>query len=251
MASVALQIVAPVHDAYLADADPVTLRGQLASGSAAGLFFRWYSTLHPAATASQPELNAVHGAASLSFATALDVGSHVITLAAADQDGTSQAAIRAITRAGFTGGAPAPGNASPCVVHRLRATLKTPASDGAALSKASATLEFRAPIRWCKEDPAGSGIFVPDPDYRAVHKLQYRFELRPDGAPDPAHTASVVVDLASTTFFIDSADHKTYARWRGALPAVLGTGAHVLTLFVEKPDRSIQHAASRRVALTA
>lgn len=249
MADLALQILEPAHDAYVAgDATvAVHLHGAVAAGNPAGLFFKWYSALNPAATAAQPELNTAHGAASLVLDPKLDVGSHVITLSATDQDSSALAAVQAITRAAFTGGGPAPGNPAPRVVHRLCATLKTPV--GATLHKASATVEFRAPARWCKEQEPGSKIYIPDPDYRAVHKIQFRFELGPDPGPDPAHTASVIVDLAAATFFI-APDDTPCVRWQGALPAQVQTGANLLTLFVEKPDGSVRHSTSRKVTVS-
>ena len=246
MAGLALQIVEPAHDAYLVAVDLVHLKGKVISGAATGLFFKWYSTLNIAATTSQPELNAAHGADKLDLDASLDVGSHVITLAAADQEHSDLDSIKAITRAAFAGGAPDPGNPTPCVVHRLRATLRAPV-EGGTLSKASAIVEMRAPVRWSKEEPAGSHVFIPDTEYRSMHKIQYRFELGPTGAPDPTHTASVIVDLAAATFFRDG--NTPYLRWQGALPAQLSTGGHVLTLFVEKPDRTVQHSASCHVSL--
>jgi hypothetical protein len=253
MAAVAVKILQPVHGARIAGAADVRLQGQLPAGGGAGLFFKWYSTLNGAATAANPELNAAdHGLAKLDWNTPLDVGTHVITLAAADQEGSALAAIQAVTRAGFSGGAALPGNPSPCVIHRFWAILKTPASDGLAMSKASATLVMRAPSRWAKETATGSGIYVKDPDYHAVNGIRYRFHFAPDlASPDPAKSADVIPAADDFSFFIDPGDHKPYLRWQGILPGNLAAGANVMTLFAESLDGTVGHAFPRKVNLTA
>jgi hypothetical protein len=249
MADLVLHILQPANGAKLAGTGNVRLQAQLGAGSAAGLFFKWYSTLNAAATQDHPELNAAdHSAAKLDWTTPLDVGTHVITLAAADRDGNDLASIKAVTRSAFAGGAPA--SPEPCVIHRLQATLKTPATDGASLSKASATLEALAPSRWGKKHPTLPGAYVMDPDYHAVNGLRYRFRFAPAGPPDASKTAEVIPAASALTFFIGS-DDKPYVRWSGALPGNLGTGAYVLTLYVESLDGSVGHNVSRNVTLTA
>jgi hypothetical protein len=219
-------------------------------GSAAGLFFTWYSTLNPAATSAHPELNAAdHSAARLDWTTPLDVGTHVITLAAADRDGSSVAAVQAVTRAGSTGGAPAAANPAPCVVHRLLAVLRAPAADGASLSRADAVVEMRAPVRWGRETAPGSGVYVKDAAYHAVNGIRHRFRLAPVGPADPARTAEWTPGVDAFAFFLDAG--LTYLRWRGALPGNVANGAYVLTLFVETLDGAVGHSAARRVNLTA
>jgi hypothetical protein len=253
MAAVAVKILQPVHGARIAGAADVRLQGQLPAGGGAGLFFKWYSTLNGAATSDHPELNAGdHSLAKLDWSTALDVGTHVITLAAADQDGSALAAVKAITRAGFSGGAALPANPSPCVIHRYWALLKTPASDGLALSRASALLVMRAPSRWAKETAPGTGIYVKDPGYHAVNGIRYRFRFAPDVAsPDPAKSADVIPAVDDFSFFIDPGDHKPYLRWQGTLPGNLAAGANVMTLFAESLDGTVGHAFARKVNLTA
>lgn len=249
MADLVLHILQPANGAKLAGTAAVRLQGQLASGSAAGLFFKWYSTLNATATKEHPELNtADHSAAKLDWTTPLDVGSHVLTLTASDQDGNDVASVKAVTRAGFAGGGPT--SPEPCVVHRFVATLRTPAADGANLSRASTTLEALAPSRWGKKHPTQAGVYVMDPDYHAVNGLRYRFRFAPAGPPDAAKTADVIPPSSALTFFI-AADNKPYVRWSGALPANLGNGAHVLTLFVESLDGAVGHNMSRNVVLTA
>lgn len=248
--AVALRIVEPAHGAGIAGTAPVRLRGEVVGGSAAGLFFTWYSTLNPAATGAHPELNAAdHSAAKLDWTTPLDVGTHVLTLAAADRDGSSLAAINAVTRAGVAGGAPGPANPTPCVVHRLMAVLRTPAADGAALSRAGATLEMRAPLRWAKQDPPGSGPYVSDAAYHAVNGIRYRFRFAPDGPPPAGRTAEIVPAASAFAYFVDAG--LPYLRWQGPLPANLANGNYLLTLVVETLDAAASHTVVRRVKITA
>lgn len=244
MANPVLQILEPLNGARIAGTAAVRLRAQV-TPSTAGLFFKWYSTLNPAATQIQPELNANHSATSLDFTTPLDVGSHVITLAAADREGSDLASVQQVTRSGFTGGKPAATNPAPLVVHRLLAVLRTPAANGANLSRASTTLEARAPIGWAKKV---SGVWVTDPGYHEVNQLRFRFRFVPASA-DPARTAEVIPAVAQLTFF--DTGGLTYVRWQGALPGNLQNGAHTLTLFVETLDGAVAHSVSRSVVLTA
>ncbi len=253
MAAVAMKILQPAHGSRIAGTADVRLQGQLPAGGGAGLFVKWYSTLNGAATSDHPELNASdHSLAKLDWNTPLEVGTHVITLAAADQDGTALPAIKAITRAGFSGGDAVPGNLTPCVIHRYWAILKTPGSDGLAMSKASATVEMRAPCRWAKETANGSGVYTKDFAYHAMNGIRYRFHFAPDVAsPDPAKSADLVPPVDQLSFFIDPGDHKPYLRWQGTLPGKLVPGAHVMTLFAESLDAAVGHAFARKVNLTA
>jgi hypothetical protein len=251
MTAVSLRILEPRNGAALAGTTRIRLRAAVISGSAAGLFFRWFSTLNPAATAEHPELNATnHSAAVLDWTppAPLDVGSHVLTLAAADRDGADLDAVRAVTRAGFAGGAP-DDNPNSCVVHQVVAVLRTPGADNQSLSKASATLEVRGPALWAKRQPPLTGPYVLDSDYQDVNGIRYRFRLAPDGPPDAARTTEWVPPAADLTYFI--ADDLPWLRWRGALPADLGTGVYVLTLFCETLDGAVRHSAARKVNLVA
>jgi hypothetical protein len=245
MSALSLQIAQPAHGSALVGTAPVPLRGSV-SGDSSGLFFKWFSSLNSAATASHPELNtADHSAAILNWSAPLaEFGSHVIVLATADRDGIDLVSIKAVTRSAMAGGVP-PAAPAPCVVHRLIAQIRTPAAGGQSLSKASATLEFLAPTRWAKPDPAHPGSWIADQDYQAINGIGLSFRLAPAGPPDPAHSADVALDLAASAFF--RADDKTWFRWTGALPANLGTGSYMLTLSATGGGASV--SASRQVVL--
>jgi hypothetical protein len=247
MSALSLQIIQPANGTGLVGSAAVIMKGSL-SGDATGLFFKWFSSLNSAATASNPELNtADHSAAILNWTAPLaEFGSHVIVLAATDRDGIDLPSVNAVTRSAMGGGAP-PAAPAPCVVHRLVAEIRTPATDGQSLSKASATLEFLAPLRWAKEDPSHPGTWVADPDYQKVNGVGLKLNLAPGGPPDPAHNADITLDLASVPFF--RADDKTWFRMTGALPANLGTGNYTLTLSATGGGAST--SASRQVVLTS
>ena len=245
MSALSLQIVQPKHGAALAGAAPVPLVGSL-SGDPAGLFFKWFSSLNAAASKDHPELNtANHSAAILNWSAPLaEFGSHAIVLAAADQDGNDLASVKAVKRSTMTGGAP-PAAPAPCVVHRLVAEIRTPAAN-AQLSKSAATIEFLAPLRWAKQDPGNAASWIADADYQAVNGITLDLRIAPAGAPDPAHTADIPLNLAALAFF--RADDKTWFRRTGALPANLGTGKHTLTLSARAGGSAV--SAARDVTLT-
>jgi hypothetical protein len=247
MSGLSLQILQPAHGAAFPSGSPITLKGAL-TGSGAGLFYKWFSSLNAAATASHPELNtADHSATMLNWSAPLpEFGSHVLVLAATDQDGIDLPSIKAVTRSAMAGGAP-PASPAPCVIHRLVPQIRTPAADGLTLSKASTTLELLAPIRWAKEDPAHPGTWIADADYQAVHGIALAFHLAPAGAPDPAHTADIPLTLGTLPFF--RADDHTWFRWTGALPSNLGTGNYTLALIATAGG--VTASASRAVVLTA
>ena len=243
MSALSLQIVQPKHGAALAGAAPVPLVGSL-SGDPAGLFFKWFSSLNAAASKDHPELNtANHSAAILNWSAPLaEFGSHAIVLAAADQDGIDLASVKAVKRSAMAGGAP-PAAPAPCVVHRLVAEIRAPAAN-AQLSKNAATIEFLAPLRWAK--PGNAANWIADADYQAVNGITMDLRIAPVGAPDPAHTADIPLDLAALAFF--RADDKTWFRRTGPLPANLGTGKHTLTLSARAGGTAV--SAARDVTLT-
>jgi len=256
MSALSLQILQPVHGSALVG-PTVTMKGSV-SGDAAGLFFKWFSSLNSAATADHPELNPLdHSVAILNWNPPLpELGTHVIVLAATDKDGIDLPSVKAVTRSAMAGGAP-PAAPAPCVVHRLAPKILTPSSDGTSLSKAATTLEFLAPAQWAKEEPKNSGIWILDPNYQTINGIGLGLNLAPVGAPDPAHTADIALDLVSLPFFraadptdpIDPGKVKTWFRWAGALPANLGTGNYTLTLSATGGGATA--SASRQVVLTA
>lgn len=228
MAELTLTITQPTHDSGLSGA--VALRGSV-SGSAAGLFFKWFSSLNAAATQDHPEINtADHSLAALagSVSGLAEFGSHAVVLAAADQDASTLAAIKAVTRSAMAGGAP-PAARTPCVVHQVAgASIRTPAADGLNLSKAAATVEFLAPGAWLKPDPANASNWIANPDYQALNGVALRLHLAPTVGATPANSADIALNLAALAFF--HADDKHWLRFAGALPGNLGVGSHQLSL---------------------
>lgn len=248
-----LRISQPLHGAGFAGAAPIPLVASL-SGAAGGLFFRWHSSLNRNATATHSELNtADHSAAVLNWSAPLaEFGSHVIVLSATDQDGTDPAAIKAVTRAAMTGGAP-PEAPAPCVIHRLLANWRTPAGNGQNLSKAAATLEFEAPLRWAKLKTEADGTpalppqWIDDGDYQSINGITMNLTLMPSGAPAGRRTASLDLPLAALGFF--RADDKTWFRHHGALPAALGSDVGPYTLRLNVVGGGVTASAERTVVL--
>jgi len=246
MTALALRIVQPVHDTGYPPGPSIALQGSL-TGDSAGLYLKWYSSLNSAASETQPELNADHSLAILNWSAPLaEFGSHVIVLAATDQERTDLSAIKAVTRSAMSGGAP-PAASAPCIVHRLVAQIRTPAANGQVLSKAAATLEFLAPARWARKDAGPPEAWVADSDYQRINGIAMRLRLVPVGPPDPAHSADIPLTLATLPFI--RADDKTWFRWAGALPANLGNGNHTLSLSVSGGGATT--SAVRQVILAA
>jgi hypothetical protein len=242
MSAPSLAIVQPKHGAALTGPAPVALVGTV-SGDSAGLFFKWFSSLNAAASKDHPELNvANHSAAILNWSAPLaEFGSHALVLAAADQDGNDLASVQAVKRSAMTGGAPPA--ATPCVVHRLVAEIRTPAAN-AQLSKSNATIEFLAPLRWARPDPANAASWIADADYQKLNGITLDLRIAPAGA-GPA--ADIPLPLAQLPFF--RADDKTWFRRSGPLPGNLGTGKHTLTLSARAGAGAV--SAAREVTLTA
>jgi hypothetical protein len=223
-----LAIVSPAHGSAITA--PVALSAT-ATGSAAGMFFKWFSSLNANATQAQPELNAAnHSASALNFAGPVlsEFGSHAVVFAATDQDGIDSTSLKAVTRSALAGGAP-PAAPAPCVVHQLSgAAFLNPATDGLTLSKASATIDVLAPGAWAKPDPANAANWIANGDYQAINGVALALRFEPNGPADPAHSADVPLALTSLPFFRQN--DKTWLRRSGALPANLSTGSYRVRL---------------------
>ncbi len=245
MSGLTLTITQPVHGSAITG--PVALAGS-ASGNTAGMFFKWFSSLNAAANQDNPELNtADHSAASLNFAGPVlgEFGSHVLVLAATDQDGIDPVSIKAITRCALAGGAP-PDAPAPCVVHQLDgAQFLNPASDGLTLSKASATIDVLAPGAWVKPDLDHPGTWLANTGYQSLNGVALTLRFEPDGPPASRHSDETGLGLASLPFFRQN--DKTWLRFSGALPASLDTGNYRLLLKASSGSTAV--AVTRLVVL--
>ena len=283
MADIVLAISQPAHGA--AYSAPVALIGSAntPNGSTAGLYFRWFTSLHqPAAgidPAVQPEVNTadLSAACLTGTVTALaEFGSHSVLLAATDQPALDIASIKAVLRSAMAGGAPLPPPVPPavppvapppCDAHQVAgAAIRMPASPGQTLSKASAIIELLAPGVWLMRKPVPDPPPVPAPpvewiantDYQALNGVTMRLKLAPVVGPTPANSAEITLPLAMLLPFRAAdlvAPHadKSWLRWTGALPANLGTGAHVLSLITSAGSgaTAAQASLSRNVVLVA
>lgn len=253
MADITLAITQPAHGVGLNG--PLALVGTASSANGlAGLFYKWFSPLNPLASQAHPEINSADHSATVLTGTVsalAQFGSHTVVLAATDKDSIALDQIQAVRRAAMAGGAP-PVAPLPCVVHQVDgALIRTPASNGLSLSKASATIEVLAPGVWAKSDPAAPGNWIANADYQAINGVALALKLAPVVGPTPANSADIVLTLAALPFF--RADDKTWLRWAGALPANLGLGNHNLSLVASAGSGSGAALASvsRTVVLTA
>lgn len=248
MSELALTILKPGHDnAFNESNATVSLQGTL-DGNSSGLFFKWFSSLNSNADQNNPELNSHdHSSAILNWSAPLmEFGTHIITLAATDQEGINQVSTEAVTRSAMAGGAP-PAAPAPCVIHRLKAQIRTPASDWQNLSRGSSTLEVLAPLPLAKDDPENPGVWVRDSDYLEINGITMSLHLAPQGPADPAHTAEIPLDLAMTEFFHDEND-TIWLRHSGTLPDNVQNGNYVLSLIVSAGSKT--QTATKNVVLS-
>lgn len=229
MTAIPVQITSPHNGDVLVGTAAVSLSGAAqvpASLAGVPIYYRWYSSLFPA----QQDRYSLHANAlatlALPYSAALGPGSQGITLAASDRAGEGQADQNAIQHGGVTGGT---GGPTACLIHVLAAILVRPAAN-ATLSKASAELAARAPLKWDK------------PEYASLNRLRYRFLLAP--------SSGATAELAPNNFKVD--DVVPTLRYVGALPASLPVGSATLTLRVEDTqDASKGHQVSIPVTLAA
>lgn len=242
MAALAIRLLQPADGTVLVGSGVQRLAAALEAPPPVPLFFRWYSSLAPDPLGSALELPAA----------ALPLGSQVITFAAKDQPLDTKEAVAAVRHAGMAGG-PLEGG-QPCRVHVLVADLRQPAA-GAALNRAAAVLSARAPSQWGREQPPGSGQYVPNPDYLAIDQLRIRWRFVPSGPPAGRASGELVPAAAQLRFVPPQADGGgqplvPLLRYTGPLPAGLGTGTYLLTLRVEHAAQpALAHEQSIGVTL--
>ena len=250
MSAVELTIAEPQNGAVFFEGETqVRMVGQVGELPAelvgVGLFYRWYSSLFP----SQKDrysinVNALSDPAA-PFDAPLGVGSHVISLAASDQDQETESAQNATRHGGVTGGSQ---GEKQCVIHLFRATLVTP-QPNAALNRTSTTLELdaEAPLQWWRTKPGTTDVYELNPDYHEINRISYRWLFEPNPA-DGRAAADLIPSVETLTRPSGTASRVRYA---GPLPSGLGTGNYTLTLRVEdKDDPDVGHQTSRAVILT-
>jgi len=252
MSVVKLKILEPPHGDTITEKRKVKLRGEVQPGEWTTLFYKWYSNVGsdpppPEPTKENTDTSLNRGAtAALTFEPTLPLGTHVITLAARDVAGETQADLGAVKHAGMAGG-PATGPA-PCVIHVLYAEITEPAA-GAALSRAGGGAKFavRVPPVW------------ENKEYQAkVNQLRYALRLVPEGLPagrpevtlepafDPHPTANHLLKLRPPFEFVKETSTMRYV---GALPAGLA-GNYSIRLRVERKDSpAVFREAARPVVI--
>ena len=214
------------------------------------LFYRWYSSLFPAAK-DRYSLNVVGLTdPSQAFVAPLKVGTHVITFAASDQSDETDAAQNQTRHGGVIGGSQGD---SRRLIHALVANPVKPSPVGPVptLRKASSTLEAEAPLQWGRKI-GNTNNYEPNPDYHAINRIRYRWRFTPLGGPAGRHAADLVPSLDQLEFDLDPpADPRPVVRYEGRLPDALDTGNYTLTLRVEDVNNDVAgHDISRPVVLT-
>jgi len=234
MAVVEMKITEPNHDAGFLGSGTVTFKGEVTASppelTDVPLYYRWYSSLFPAEKGRYSMNPAAKTDPGDPYEGDLGIGTQVITLAAFDRAGESDADLEAVAHGGMTGGSDGDGK---CVIHVFIADILFPA-EGAVLSRTHAVLEARAPVLWGKPDEA-TGLFTVNDDYQALNRLAYRWEFRPRSGGSPVNFQPAVEDYA----FIPDADPAgTRIRYEGPLPGGLN-GNYTLVLHVEDGQESL------------
>jgi hypothetical protein len=240
MAVVEMEITEPAHDNGFTGTGDVTFRGALTAMPAelkgVPLYYRWYSSLFPAEKgrySMNPAPLAHPGDGWTADLDALGLGTHVISLAALDQPGETDADLEAVNHGGMTGGSDGDGA---CVIHVFVAVMIAP-GDGDAVSRRRAVLEARAPALWGKRSD-DTGHFEPNDDYHALNRLRYRWEFRPIGPPPGRRVVDVVPDVGELTFIPEKDPLLTRVQYTGRLPSRID-GRYWLILHVEDVDEAL------------
>jgi len=250
MSAVELTIVQPQNGAvYFQGETQIQMVGRVGELPAdllgVDLYYRWYSSLFP----SQKDRYSINANAlsdpAAPFDAPLGVGSHVISLAASDQDEETESAQNATRHGGVAGGSQ---GEKQCVIHLFGATLVAPKPPNTILNRASSTLDAEAPLQWGRMKAGTTDVFEPNPDYHGINRIRYRWRFFPSPA-DGRTEADLVPSVESLTFVPQGA--MPLVRYIGPLPPGLGTGNYTLTLRVEdKDDPNVGHESLQAVVLT-
>ena len=234
----------PENDAAFTGDPVVTFRGELAElpPELAGvpLFYRWYSSLYLDATQGQYSMNLdALTEVGAPFDAELAVGSHVITFAASDRAGETDADFQAVQRGGVTGGLEGDGR---CVIHVFKAQILAPL--GGNVARSGLTVDAEAPAVWASSAD-GQPPYTLNEDYQAYNRLRYRWRFEPNGAP----AGRPVREFTPAPEDFGFAPETDPARltFQPALPAA-ATGSYRIVLFVE--DALDQGLAQERHEVT-
>jgi hypothetical protein len=249
MAAVELYIAEPQNDAAFSGSPTLTFRGGLIRRppelADVALYFRWYSSLHPARHeeyAMSPALTA----AEESFENpSVPMGSQVITFAASDRQGETDADFKAMQHGGVTGGLEGEGR---CVIHVFRANILVPD-----VPPETFTLQAEAPVLWAKSvNHDGKSPYAFNKDYHAYNRLRYRWRLEPIGAPSGRPTLEFIPDPEDRLIFDAPSDESPLpsVSYQPTLPSA-AVGEYRIVLYVEdaRGEGLGQHQAQITVTL--
>jgi hypothetical protein len=247
MAVVGMKIVEPQNNAaYYGSGGSVVLRGDVNSlpGELDGvqLYFRWYDSFFEA----DKDRYSVNAAAltdpQSGYPIDLVLGSHAITLAAADVAGETDADLEAVQHGGMTGGGDGD---NACVVHVLIANMMPPATP---MSRAGSVLEAEAPVLWGQPIPE-TPDFKLNETYHAINRLLYRWEFQPSGGPAGRSTVNFIPADNEYVYFPPADPIPALIRYAGRLPDELD-GNYTLRLHVEDAQGELGGHTGAAVAVT-
>jgi hypothetical protein len=248
VSAVELTIVQPQNGAVFFQGETqVRMVGQVVELPAelvgVNLFYRWYSSLFP----SQKDRYSINvnplSDPATPFDAPLGFGSHVISLAASDQDKETEAAQNATSHGGVAGGSQ---GEKQCIIHLFKATIVAP-QPNATLNRTSATLDAEAPLQWWRTKPGTTDVFEPNPDYHGINRILYRWIFE----PSPADGRATKILTPPVETLTRPSGTESRVRYAGPLPSGLGTGNYTLKLRVEdKNDQNVGNQTSRAVVLT-
>lgn len=258
MAAVELSIVEPEHNLTLRGTDTVDFSGtaQVPAGlNDVALYYRWYSSLYTDGivdgVVDHYSINQnVQTRANQVFSWQAGIGTHAITFAVSDQAGESKADFEAIEHGGVTGGSEGD---TACLIHVFTAGLLAPTE--VSLPRVDIVLVAEAPAAWAvPEDPeAATIVYLPNEDYHAINRVQYRWLFEPQGTPAGRPTQEYIPTPEQMMFIPDwSVDPDIAAVSYSPNLSVEVTGQYRITLFVEDKlgESSVVDSAEHVINIT-
>jgi hypothetical protein len=233
MAAVGLRIIEPENDAAFTGIPTVIFRGAVidlpATLAAQPLYFRWYSSLHSPPPGHYSMSDALTDAATPS-PELMGMGSHVITFAASDRSGETDAEFEAMQHGGVTGGLK---GESRCLIHVFKANILAPL--GGSVSRTGIVLGAEAPPAWAKSvDNDGEPPYALDEDYHGYNRLRYRWRFEPVELPAGRPILEFIPEASELQYVPATGPDPCQVDYTPSplLPAT-ATGSYRIVLYVE------------------
>ena len=246
MVAVNLKIAEPLHHRKFIADETVRLVGEIVESPAelngVTLYYRWYSSLF----LSQYDKNlfSINGSKNIEitdpkmpYDIELEIGSHVITLAATDVQSEALSEQSSIKHGGVTGGSKE-GSPEACIIHVFKAEIIEPLNRGAISPQYPICV--RGPITWWKKkNPLPNPPDEPfeiNADYHVVNRIQYRFVFDPVGPPEDRPQLELIPDKAELRLDQSEEEIQMDQLLYHLPPDADLTGTYTLTLYVQDID---------------